>query len=98
MEVHHLFGGGITALLVMAVYTLVTGKLTLTKTRVVYGMPARATALLGLVPLMLVCAYSVRLGGIANLSYGLPLFFGALAASVAVIYAVGWMFGESPRA
>ena len=91
-----MIGGGLVGMLVMVVYTLVTGKLTLTKTRVVYGTPARAAVLLGLVPLMLVCAYCIRLGGIANLPNGLWMFLGALIVSIVVIYAVGWSFGGSP--
>lgn len=82
----------------MVVYTLVTGKLTLTKTRAVYGMPARAIALLALAPLMLVCAYAIRLGGIANMPNGIWLFLGGLAASIGTVYVVGWPFGERPRA
>ena len=91
-----MIGGGLVAMLVRVVYTLVTGKLTLTKTRVVYGTPARAAVLLGLVPLMLVCAYAIRLGGIANHPNGLWMFLGALIVSIVVIYAVGWSFGGSP--
>lgn len=47
----------------MVVYILATGKLTLTKKRVVYGMPARAAALLGLVPMMLVCRQGKKRSG-----------------------------------
>lgn len=89
--------GGIVGLLIAVIYTLVTGKLQLSKTRMVYGTPARGAALLGLVPLMLLTAFAVRVGGIANLPNGILVFLGALAASIGVIYAVGWPFSESPR-
>jgi len=84
-------------MLVMVIYTLATGKLTLSKTRVVYGMPARAIALLCLAPLMLVCAYAIRLGGIASMPNGFGLFLGALVLSIGIAYALGWPFSESPR-
>lgn len=87
--------GGMAGLLVMVIYTLVAGKLKLTKDRVTYGTPARAAALLGLVPLMLLAAFAVRSGGM--MSQPILLFLGALVASIAVIYAVAWPFGESPR-
>jgi hypothetical protein len=90
--------GGILGLLIAVVYTLATGKIKLTKDRVTYGMPARAAALLGLVPVMLLCAWAVRSGGILNIPNGILLFLGALIMSVVVIYAVAWPFGEPPRA
>ena len=89
--------GGIVGLLVAVIYTLVTGKLQLTRSRIAYGTPARAAALLGLVPLMLLTAFAVRVGGIGNLPNGIGLFLIALALSICVIYMVGWPFGESPR-
>jgi len=89
--------GGIAGLLIAVVYTLVTGKLKLTKDRVTYGMPARSAALLGLAPVMLLCAWAVRTGGIMNMPNGAVYFLGALVLSVIVIYAVAWPFGEPPR-
>ncbi len=89
--------GGIVILLIVVIYTIATGRLALGRNRVTYGMPARAAALLGLVPMMLLVSFSVRLGGIANVPGGLFLFVGVLVASFAVIYAVGWPFGESIR-
>ena len=92
-----MIGGGILGMLIMVIYTLATGKLTLSKTRVVYGMPARAIALLCLVPMMLVCAYAIRLGGIANMPNGIGLFLAAFVVSIIIVYALGWPFSESPR-
>jgi peptidoglycan/LPS O-acetylase OafA/YrhL len=90
--------GGIIGLLVAVVYTIVTGKLKLTQHRIAYGMPARAAALLGLVPLMLLSAVSVRVGGIANMPDGIAIFLGTLVLCVIVMYGVAWPFGEEPRA
>jgi hypothetical protein len=90
-----LITGGMAALLLMVIYTIATGKLKLTKDRVTYGTPARAAALLGLVPLMLLAAFAVRTGGM--MSQPILLFLGVLVASVAVIYAIAWPFGETPR-
>ena len=90
--------GGIAGLLIAVIYTLVTGKLKLTKNRVTYGMPARSAALLGLAPVMLLCAWAVKAGGILNIPNGILLFLGALVLSIVVIYAVAWPFGEPPRA
>lgn len=92
-----LITGGIVGLLIAVIYTVVTGKLKLSKTRVTYGMPARAAALLGLAPVMLLSALAVRVGGIDHLPGGILLFLGALIVSVIVIYAVAWPFGEPPR-
>jgi hypothetical protein len=89
--------GAIAGLLIAVAYTLVTGKLKLTKDRVTYGTPARAAALLGLAPLMLLVASAVRSGGIANQPGGIFLFLGTLIGCVFIIYAVAWPFGESPR-
>lgn len=89
--------GGIAGLLIAVVYTLVTGKLKLTKDRVTYGMPARSAALLGLAPVMLLCAWAVQVGGILNIPNGILLFLGGLVLSIIVIYAVAWPFGEPPR-
>jgi len=89
--------GGMSALLIAVFYTIVTGKLRLNKTRVTYGTPARGAALLGLVPMMLLCAYSIRFGGILHLSNAIPIFLGVFLISFAVIYTVGWSFGEPPR-
>ncbi|HLJ54527.1 MAG TPA: hypothetical protein VKT77_05760 [Chthonomonadaceae bacterium] len=89
--------GGMMGLLAAVAYTIFTGRFTLTKTRIAYGMPARAAALLALVPVMLVCAYAIRLGGIANMPNGIAVFLCGLVASIAVGYAVAWPFGEPPR-
>ena len=89
--------GGLIGLLIGVIYTLVTGKLQLTKTRVAYGTPARAAALLALAPLMFLFATAMRDGGITNKPGGVMLFLGTLVASIVVIYAVGWPFSEAPR-
>lgn len=89
--------GGIAGLLAAVIYTIVTGKLMLTKRRIVYGLPARAAALLALVPMMLLVAYSVRVGGIVRLPGGIGIYLGTLGASVAIAFAVGWPYGEPPR-
>jgi hypothetical protein len=89
--------GGIVGLLVAVIYTLVTGKLVLNKRRVVYGTPARAAALLSLVPLMLVVILCKVQGGITVMPGGILWFLGGLIASVALGCAVAWPFGEPPR-
>jgi hypothetical protein len=89
--------GGIAGLLIAVVYTLITGKLQLAKTRVAYGTPARAAALLGLVPIMVLCALAVPAGGIIKLPGGMLLFLGGLIVSIIIIYVIAWPFGEPPR-
>jgi hypothetical protein len=89
--------GGIAGLLVAVAYTLVTGKLQLTKNRIIYGPVARVVAVASLLPLVAVVGYVLATGRTVTQPGGLGLFLGALIACVILNYALGWRFGEPPR-
>ena len=89
--------GAIAGLLIAVGFTLVTGRLQLTKKRIVYGTPARITAVLGLIPLAGLTAYAVTTGHTVNKSGGIGLFVAAILGCLVMMYAVGWPLGEEPR-
>ncbi len=89
--------GAIAGLLAAVGYTLVTGRLQLTKKRIVYGTPARIAAVAGVIPLAGLTAYVVSTGHTVLKPGGMGLFVAEIVASIVVIYAIGWPLGEDPR-
>ena len=89
--------GALGGLLVAVAVTLITGKLQLAKNRIVYGTPARMIALAGLLPLAGLVIHVLTTGRTVNQPGGIGMFLGALAASVLLMYALGWPMGEPPR-
>ena len=92
-----MIGGALGGLLVAIAYTLITGKLQLTKSHIVYGVPARVSALFGLIPLEALGVYFSITAQTVLQPGGLGLFAGTLVASILFIYGAGWRFGEPPR-
>jgi hypothetical protein len=88
--------GALGGLIIAIIYTIVTGKLQLTKKRIVYGTPARMVAAASLLPLIgaFGCIFGMRL-------VGKPEALGAIVAgivlSLVLMYAVGWGLAEAPR-
>lgn len=89
--------GALAGLLVAIVFTLVTGKLQLTKNRIVYDTPARIIALVSLLPVLGLVAYMLATKTTVNQPGGMGLFVLALVSSVVLMYAIGWRLGEMPR-
>lgn len=89
--------GALAGLLVAVAIALVTGKLQLTKSRIVYGTHARVTVAAGLVPIAALVVYLVATGHTINKPGGMGLFVAAIAASVALMYGIGWPLGEDSR-
>ena len=89
--------GALAGLLIGVVFTLVTGKLQLTKNRVVYDTPARMIALVSLLPILGLAAYMVATKTTVYETGGMGLFLFALVSSIVLMYAIGWRLGETPR-
>ena len=89
--------GALGGLLVAVTLTLITGRLQLTKKRIVYDTPARVIALLSLLPLLGLVLTVLRTGRTVNQPGGLGIFLAAIAACVLLMYALGWPRGEPPR-
>jgi hypothetical protein len=92
-----MIGGALGGLLIAIAYTLVTGKLQLTKKHIVYGLPARVSALLGLLPFAALILHLLSTKRTGTEPGGLGIFAATLALCVVVIYATGWKYGEQPR-
>lgn len=89
--------GAIAGLLAAIGYTLVIGKLQLTKNRIVYATPARIIALLGLLPLLGLVFYVKTTGHTVLEPGGMGRFVGAIAACILIMYGLGWPLGRPPR-
>lgn len=89
--------GAIGGLLVVVVLALVTGRLQLTKSRIVYDTSARVIALVSLIPLLALVVTVLRTGRTVNQPGGIGIFLAAIAACVLLMYALGWPQGEPPR-
>ena len=97
--------GAEIGLFVMGVIALVKGKLTLSKTRVVYGTPARLLAIIAFLPLPLAFSAGVVYGVILAAqgrevtidSVG-PTMIGIevaiLVACIAAMYGIGWAIAK----
>jgi dienelactone hydrolase len=93
------------ALFILGIIALATGKLTLTKTRVVYGWPARLLGIIGLLPLPLSFGVGVAIGVLLAMR-GEPvenhrgLFIaievGIVFGCVALLYGIGLFFVGPP--
>jgi hypothetical protein len=99
--------GAEIGMLAMGLYALVTGKLILTKKRVVRGAAARLLALFALMPLPMTVIVAVVLGFLAamlgmRVDEGAFKFAGifieltALVLSLIAVYAIGWAVGSDP--
>lgn len=89
--------GALGGLLVAVTITLITGRSQLTKNRIVYGTPARVIALASLIPLAGLVLYVLKTGRTVNQAGGIGVFLGTLAASVLLMYVLGWALGGPPR-
>ncbi len=89
--------GALAGLFLAVVMALTKGKLQLTKDRIVYDTPARVVALVSLLPLAGLIAYMVMTKHTVNDPSSLGLFLLTIAASVALMYGIGWRLGETPR-
>jgi hypothetical protein len=93
-------------MLVMGIIALVTGKLTLSKKKVVYGTPAKLLA----IPLLLPIPLAIFLGLVVGVIMGLQginptapshrwvfalLELGPIALCMGIVYAIGWNLAES---
>jgi hypothetical protein len=92
-----MIAGALGGLLIGIVYTLITGRLQLTKGRIVYGSRARLVALAGLIPFVSLLIYIVATGATVTKETGLQVFFILIGSSVAILYGLGWPMGEPPR-
>lgn len=104
--------GAEIGLLVMGIIAMVKGKLTLTKNRIVYGLPGRLIAIFALLPLPLALMIGVGIGvyhAIDNPQfdpnelqrrYGgvfIAIELGCIVLSLALLYGIGLMYAELPR-
>lgn len=87
-------GGGIAGLMLFVTAVVLTGRLPLTRQRSAQGTPARAAALLGMLPMMLLTTFAMRHGGLMNMQGGYVLFLAALIVCIGVIYGVAWPFSR----
>ena len=101
--------GAEIALVILGIYALVKGKLTLTKTRVVYGTHARLLAIIAFLPMPLSLVVGVIFGIILAASgrdatatsvrltmVGIEV--GVLVLCVAALYGLGWQLAKPPEA
>ena len=89
--------GALAGLIAAVVMTLIKGKLQLTKERVVYDTPARVIALVSLLPLLVLIVCMVRTKSTVNDPGGIGMVLLTIAASIALMYGIGWGLGETPR-
>lgn len=89
--------GSLAGLLLGIMFTLITGKLQLTKKRVVYGTPARMIALVSLLPMVGLVIYMVTTQTTVYDPGGMTAFLVTIVGSVVLMYALGWGLGETPR-
>lgn len=93
--------GAEIGLIVMGIIALVKGKLTLSKTRVVYGTPARMLAIIAFLPIPLSIVGGLAIG-VFYASQGKPVTpeslrvpailmeLGVLVVCIVAMYAIGW--------
>ncbi len=89
--------GAIAGLFLAAAYTLLTGRLQLTKERVVYGTAARVLAVLSLLPVTGLAVFARVSGQTTQTGRGMALFLLAMAASIGILYGGGWRLAAPPR-
>lgn len=101
--------GAEIGLLIMGIYAVVTGKMTLSKTRVIRGTPARALGVVAILPLplsfaigLIVGVMMVAQGQSVNTGSNRWVFAGIEATIVVVcviaIYAIGGRYAGPPDA
>jgi hypothetical protein len=100
--------GAEIGLLVFAIFTLVRGKLVLTKNRIVTGVPARLLALIGFLPLPLSLVLGFAIG-VFLVGRGQPVEqthlkiigavveLGVLVFCIAALYGIGLMIAKPPE-
>jgi hypothetical protein len=100
--------GAEIALVVLGIYALVKGKLTLTKKKVVYGTPARLLAIIAFLPMPLSLMIGVIYGVVLTVkgqdvtSPGVRLTMigieaGVLILCTAALYGLGWQLAKPPE-
>ena len=99
--------GAEIGLLILGIPALVTGQLTLTKTRVVEGTAARLLAIIALLPLPLVMVVGMVVGAVVVLQGGDPTLssmrwtftlieLAIVVGCIAALYAIGWYITRVP--
>jgi hypothetical protein len=99
--------GAEIAMIVLGLMAIVTGKMTLSKTKVVFGTPARILGVVAMLPMPLAfitavpVAIVMGLQGRAVMTNSAKLTFtlielGIVVACMVIIYAVGGKYAEDP--
>ena len=80
-----------------ALYMLITGKLPLTKNRIVYDTPARLIVLISILPFLGFLIYMAKIRNTVPQPGAHWQFLGSFIVYLLLTYIIGWPLGQPPR-